>query len=304
MLRTYKNRTLFMVLVLAGLSLGSTGCLHGELLDRPQHAAIGIPAPGSVPTELNKVALPEYVIEAPDVLFMQAVVRERETDPDTGKTFFRDDSKLTELPIQPVAGEYTVRPDGTVYLGVYGSVYVTGMTISQAAAAIRARLAKASFSESGGLDPELILVILDVSQYNSKKYFVITDGGGYGEQVSAFPITGNECVLDALANVQGLSPVSSKRNIWVARATPHPGQIEQILPVDYVGITQHGVSVTNYQIFPNDRIYVKAQRIVTFDTQLARVLAPINKLFGVTLLGTSTYNQLSGRGIGFNNTNR
>src|SRR6185369_3535873 len=137
--------------------------------------------------------------------------------------------------------------------------------------------------------------------YNSKRYYVITDGGGLGagEQVVSLPITGSETVMDAIANVGGLSDVSSRRNIWVARRTPHPGQPWQILPVDWVGMTQHGITYTNYQIMPGDRIYVKAQKLVTIDRTLARIFAPIERVFGITLLGASTVNQIQGRGSGF-----
>jgi polysaccharide export outer membrane protein len=154
-----------------------------------------------------------------------------------------------------------------------------------------------------GTKPEAIFVSVDVIAYNSKRYYVIFDGGGFGEQVVSFPITGSETVLDALSNVGGLSDVSSKRNVWVARRTPHPGQPWQILPVDWVGITQHGHTFTNYQVLPGDRIYVKAQRLVTIDRTLARIFAPVERVFGVTLLGTSTVNQVIGRGIGFGNNN-
>ena len=45
--------------------------------------------------------------------------------------------QLRSLPLQHIRGDHTVRPDGTVYLGVYGSVPVAGYTLSQAAQAIR-----------------------------------------------------------------------------------------------------------------------------------------------------------------------
>jgi polysaccharide biosynthesis/export protein len=94
--------------------------------------------------------------------------------------------------------------------------------------------------------------------------------------------------------------VASKRNIWVARRTPHGGQPWQILPVDWIGITQHGITATNYQVFPGDRIYVKAQKLVAIDRTLARIIAPIERLAGITLLGTNVYNQISGRGLSTN----
>jgi polysaccharide export outer membrane protein len=283
-----------VVMLLIGLGLSSAGCVHTDGHLQSHQAIAQVPPPGAVPRELEKVTLPEYVIEPPDVLRIEAVIRvPDEKDPS------KPTDQLRSLPLQPVFGEYQVRPDGTVFLGVYGSVPVAGYTLRQAAAAIRESLAKQVFADANGLNPEFLLVILDVTQYNSKRYYVIFDGGGAGEQVYPFPITGSETVLDALGNAFGLPVVASKRNIWVARRCPHPGHPEQILPVDWVGITQHGITTTNYQIMPGDRIYVKAQRIITLDTTLARILAPVERVFGITLLGATTVNQIKGRGFGF-----
>src|SRR5207248_375315 len=183
-------------------------------------------------------------------------------------------------------------------LGSWGSVPVAGLNKEQAAAAVRTHLLATQPLQELGIRPENLIVILDVLAYNSKKYYVILDGGGAGEQVYPFPIYGSETVLDAIGNVNGLHAVASKRNIWVARRCPHPGQPWQILPVDWVGLTQHGITVTNYQVLPGDRIYVKAQKLVTIDTALARVLQPIERLLGVTLLGSSTVNSIQGRNLG------
>lgn len=278
------------VLAAAAAVLPAVGCVHHQGMHAHQQP-IAVPAPEAVPGELRKVSLPEYVIEPPDVLRIDAVVLEEKDDK----------NPLRSLPLQPVFGEYQVRPDGTVFLGVYGSVPVAGYTLKQAAAAIREVLAKQVFPDAGGVKPDKLLVVLDVTQYNSKWYYVFTDGGGAGEQVTRFQITGSETVLDAVTNVGGLSPVSSKRNIWVARRTPHAGQPEQILPVDWVGLSQHGFTATNYQIMPGDRVYIKAQRLVTIDTTLGRIIQPIERIFGIVLLGSSTVNQISGRGQGFGN---
>lgn len=302
------RRTAAVLLIASGLA--TAGCVHtghAPLVTHP-HAGppVVVPPPGSVPTELGKVTLPEYVIEPPDVLRIEAYLYSRPGDrkEDPGdKKDGRPAEELRSLPLQPVFGEYQVRPDGTVFLGIYGSVPVAGYTLRQAAVTIREILAKQVYATEGGVKPENLIVLLDVTQYMSKRYYVILDGGGNGEQVTPFPITGSETVLDALANVNGLHAVASKRNIWVARRCPVPGQPEQILPVDWVGITQHGVTATNYQVMPGDRIYVKAQRLVTIDTALARVLNPVERLFGVTLLGATTVNQIQGRGAGFGNTN-
>lgn len=274
--------------------------------------AIAVPPAGAVPRELDPIVLPPYVIEAPDTLMIQVVQRTRVDeldikgnpipDPDNpGKNIKKDATK--DLPVQAIngGGPFLVNPDGTVRLGYWGSVMVAGLTLDQAVEAIRQHLVRSETLTRSGVKPESLVVIVDVISYNSKRYYVVTDGGGYGEQVYPFPVTGNEKVLDAIANINGLPAVASKRNIWVARRCPHPDQPWQILPVDWVGITQHGQSFTNYQILPGDRVYVKAQRLVTIDTAMARMLSPIERMFGITLLGTSTVNQISGRGNGFNN---
>ena len=41
--------------------------------------------------------------------------------------------------------------------------------------------------------------------YNSKVYYVITEGAGAGDLVARLPITGNETVLDAISQINGLS---------------------------------------------------------------------------------------------------
>lgn len=270
-----------------------------------QAPLVAVPPPGTVPAELAKVTLPEYVIEPPDVIRIEVYLRakdENRDDPNDPKAEPKKDAagkpaladEVRPLPLQTVFGEYTVRPDGTVYLGVWGSVKVAGYTLTQAVAAIRDTLSKQVYPGVEGVKEESVVVILDVTQYNSKYYYVFFDGGGAGEQGFKFPITGSECVIDALTNTYGLPPVASKRNIWVARRCPTPGGPDQILPVDWVGITQHGITTTNYQIMPGDRVYVKAQRLVTIDNTLARIISPIERLFGVVLLGSATVNSFNG----------
>ena len=165
--------------------------------------------------------------------------------------------------MQLIRGEHLVRPDGTVGLGLYGQVYVAGLTLEQAKAAVEAQLSKYLYR------PE---VSLDVAAYNSKLYYVISDGAGSGESVLPLPSTGNETVLDAVSKAGGLSPVSSKKRIWVARPAPAGCDADQIMPVDWVNITQRGETATNYQVLPGDRVYVMSQPAIGLDNLLAKTL--------------------------------
>lgn len=182
-------------------------------------------------------------------------------------------------------GVFLVGQDGTINLGTYGSVCIAGLTVQQAKLAIERHLSTRL------LNPEIALEVLG---YNSKVYYVIFDGAGFGEQVFRLPITGNDTVLSALSQLGGLPPVSSKRRIWLARPAPCEKNGYQILPINWEVITQAGDTETNYQLFPGDRIYVDGDPWITFDRKLAKIFAPIERVLGIGLLGTSTFN-------GFNN---
>ena len=291
-----------------------------------------------LPNEKQKTTLPAYVIEPPDVLIIDGV-----------RLIPRPPYRVEPLdvllisvpgaaPGQPIGGPYTVTPDGAVNLGFgYGSFRVAGMTLNQAASAIKAGLrlnnpqvsvALAQFraiqqvrgehivGQDGAIslgsygcvnvtgltlsqakcaierhlarwlqDP---LISVSIGGYNSKVYYVITDGGGFGQQVYRLPITGNETVLDAISLINGLPPAASKRNIWLARPTPAGHGCYEILPVNWEAITEAGSTETNWQIFPGDRVYVKADCWITLDNQLSKVLTPVERLLGATLLGTAT----------------
>jgi protein involved in polysaccharide export with SLBB domain len=182
---------------------------------------------------------------------------------------------------QQIAGEHLVAPDGTVTLGSYGSVVVAGLTLADAKLAIERHLLQ--FLDS----PE---VSLNVFAYNSKVYYIITQGAGLGDQVVRVPVTGNETVLDAIAQVNGLQFQSSKR-VWIAR--PVPGCSENIvLPVDWCAVTGRGSAATNYQIFSGDRVFIAEDHLVAFDTGLGKLLSPFERIFGFTLLGTGTVSNL------------
>ncbi|HEX4608450.1 MAG TPA: polysaccharide biosynthesis/export family protein [Urbifossiella sp.] len=343
---------------LAALAGGGAGChsmpLGNKCCKPPKFDPCCLPEL-PVPRELNKVSLPPYVIETPDILIIEATrliplppyrvepldvlyVSGRgvfETDPLNGLYPVDPDGTINLGPAyggqvrvvdmttdqiqqavqakvkaavpqaqvtvslaqsrgaQQVAGQHIVRPDGTVGLGSYGSVYVAGMTIAQAKQAVEAHLARYLYR------PE---VNIDVYAFNSKFYYVITDFAGAGEQVVRLPHVGNETVLDAVANIGGLSAVSSKK-LWVARPAPTDSAADQILPVDWCGITQRGQVKTNYQLLPGDRVYILSQPLTKFDTYLARVYAPIQRTMGVAIYGATTYRSFATLGQLNNGTN-
>lgn len=295
--------------------------------------------PGPVPREQAKVTLPDYIIEPPDILRIDAISLAPKSpyqlrvfdqlsisasglgdeDPISGQYAIQPDGSIqigheigaiqaagltsdqlqvqlldrlrkvytepnvwvTLLQIgaqQQIAGEHLVAPDGKVNLGIYGRVRVVGLTIEEAQAAVQAHLAQYL------QDPQ---IALDVLGYNSKVYYVVTQGAGLGDGVVILPARGNETVLDAIGQIQGLQSNSSTR-MWVARPGGNECGGDQILPVDWLAVTQRGDITTNYQLLPGDRLYVSEDKLVAFDTALGKFFSPLERIFGVTLLGTQT----------------
>jgi polysaccharide export outer membrane protein len=58
------------------------------------------------------------------------------------------------------------------------------------------------------------------------------------------------------------------------------------------------VTLTNYQLLPGDRVYVKAEKIFRVDSWLQKTLSPIERVLGITILGASTVNEIKGQGRG------
>lgn len=323
------------------------GCRQDECrYEQPEKVVHRIsPDYNCMPRELDKVVMPEYVIEPPDILTIQLLdavpkapyrlktldlitVQVAGTLPDAPivgvypiepgglvnlgapyggvavagmtteeakaaieahlKKFLRDPEvsvSLAELSAaQQLVGEFLVGPDGTVTLGSYGSVQVVGLTIPQAKELIEKHLSQ--FLEAP-------VVSVNVFAYNSKVFYVIMQGAGLGDGIYRMSLTGNETVLDALSQINGLEQVSSKK-IWIARPTRDPNHVH-ILPVDYYAITEHAAASSNYQILPGDRIFVAEDKLLAFDNQLAKILTPLERLMGFTLLGTATTTRLSGK---------
>jgi len=190
--------------------------------------------------------------------------------------------------MQPITGAYLVGPDGTVNLRQYGLVHVAGKTLVEAKLTIERQLMQQLDS------PE---VTLDVASYNSKVYYIITEGGGQGDNVVRVPITGNETVLDAIAQINGLSQLSSK-DIWIARPAPGGFGCEQVLPVDWDAITRGGVTSTNYQVMPGDRVFVAEDQSIATTAYLSKITGPVERILGIAGLGVSTlrnFQQLGNR---------
>jgi polysaccharide export outer membrane protein len=315
---------------------------------------VGQPPIHGAPSELCMTSLPTYVVEAPDILLIEAVKLvpkppyriepldilqivvvgtllgqdiqgQFAVDPsgfiDLGPAYGRvhvagqslDESTKTidhflrrilrspEVSVvlastsgqQQVAGEHLIGLDGTINLGTYGSIYVAGMTIAEVKDAVEQHLSKYL------LDP---VVGVEVFAYQSKNYYIISQGAGLGDGVTRVPITGNETVLDALAQVNGLSRLASKK-IWIARPVPNERGCDQILPVNYADITAGANTATNFQLLPGDRVFIAEDKFIALESAITKITAPMERLFGFGMLGAQTIQTFNRFPLGFQGGN-
>jgi polysaccharide export outer membrane protein len=192
--------------------------------------------------------------------------------------------------IPPVTGDYLVGPDGTINLKEYGTLFVSGKTVVQIRRELQDHL-KQYFDA-----PE---VGVEVRQFNSKVFYVITEGAGTGDNIRRLQITGNDTVMDALASVGGLSQLSSTK-VWIARPAPGGSPYQQILPVDYEAVTKGGSAATNYQIMPGDRVFIAQDDLIAANTIVNKLVAPIERLLGIASLGTSFIRSTETMGRAYN----
>jgi polysaccharide export outer membrane protein len=195
----------------------------------------------------------------------------------------------TSRALQQVRGPHLVNQDGTISLGTYGSVTVAGLTVKEVKQAIELHLSQTL------LNPEVSVIVIG---YNSKIFYLIQDQAGNGYTVSRVPITGNETVLDALGEAGGLLSPASTRMVYIARPTPYGKKCEQIIPVDIDAIIRRADPTTNYQLLPGDRLFVKAQTLLTLENQMNKIFTPIERVFGVALLGVGAVESLETGSVG------
>lgn len=181
------------------------------------------------PNEAHTFKTPRYVVEPPDVLAVEIV--------------------SPGVPAMNLSDEYLIGPDGTLTVGQLQPLYVAGKTILEAQNELLQAARK--------LDRDAE-VHASVAKYNSKRFYLLTRKNG-ADNICAMPFTGDEYVLDALAQLSPNFDLSSS-NIWVSRpvlganTTSH-----ETLQVNYEAITERADPLSNYQLLPGDRLFVEAK---------------------------------------------
>jgi polysaccharide export outer membrane protein len=215
-------------IVFAALAFGLvSGCAAAGR----KHEARHIPERGIIDPEqareLEKTTMPRYVVEPPDEL----------------------DVAIKPAPTDWNLSTVTVQQDGMIDLGFVGDVYVVGLTLEQIEQKVAEQLTRTALQTGQKLE-EPYRVSVRLANPQSKYYYVM----GTVQTQGRFPIKGNETVLDAILQA-GLKSNSLPEKSFLVR--PHqPGECDQVLKIDWCAIRERGDTLTNYQLFPGDRIIV------------------------------------------------
>ncbi len=175
-----------------------------------------------LPRELNKGVLATYRVEPGDVIAIEPT----------------DLESAVRLP-----GDQTVQPDGHVSLGKYGRIMVAGQTINEIQTNIQSAISAVE-KDAGPISVRWI-------SWESKVFYVLGEVNSPG----AYPLKGNETVLDAIIAAGNLTSSANRNRIILSRPTG-PDDCRVVLPICYRHIVQLGDTSTNYQLQPGDRIYV------------------------------------------------
>jgi protein involved in polysaccharide export with SLBB domain len=210
------------VLLLSGCATGKSSFVEANPLCEDARLIRDVSeATCDVGRELDKRPGEVYRVEPGDVLLVQPV----------------ELASPLRLP-----GDQPVLPDGTIRLGVLGSLDVMNRTVEEIQKAIDGRAEERKISEK---------IVVRLITRDSKVFYVLGEVNAPG----FFQLKGRETVLDALLAAGGLNSNASRKNVILVRPT-EPGGCRIVLPVDYCAIVQLGDTATNYQIRAGDRVYV------------------------------------------------
>jgi polysaccharide export outer membrane protein len=138
-----------------------------------------------------------------------------------------------------LSGNFPVRPDGMISLGLGGDILAAGRTPMQLSSDITGRLKKFL------TDPTVAVTVLAV---NSKRVFLV----GEVQKTGPIPLTSNMGPFQAIISAGGLTPYANKTHIYILRG--EQGKQKKI-PFDYKKAIKDG-NLQGITLLPGDTIVV------------------------------------------------
>lgn len=139
-----------------------------------------------------------------------------------------------------------VMPDGMLYFDVAEGVKVTGMTLKEVSA---------NLSKSLAGDYPAAVVTVNLAEAQSQRYFIL----GQVKNPGAYPLGKPTTVIEAISQAGGLFTAQnvtgdSQELVDLDRSLLIRG--EEIIPVDFRGLVEHGDMGQNAYVRPGDYLYL------------------------------------------------
>jgi len=138
-----------------------------------------------------------------------------------------------------LSGTYKVGPDGDVELSGYGKIQVAGKTMEEAKQAIREVLAAKALVQAA-------------FELGHSEYYLVTVTAEGVQDLTRVPLAGKVTVRDAVKGI----PRLSNKVLWITRPAPGESVKEQVLAIDWEGVSRLDDNRTNYVLQAGDWLFV------------------------------------------------
>lgn len=176
-----------------------------------------------------------------------------------------DSIKVQDRAIAELSGNYTVRMDGVIEVGLIGEVFVAGFSTAEIAETLNQRYRE--FYK----DPDVEVTVANVT---SKKIFLQGELGG-----ETVEFRGNTTVWDVVMKGPVL-PTADLADIYVIRPDPvHP----LVIPVDLEKMLYNGDSRDNILLREDDIVYVNPNLAGYIKNAVNLILEPIKPVLQLAI---------------------
>lgn len=215
-------------------------------------------------------SVPEYIIGPGDSLRFDVFNVPELTNDESGNRLVADNV-------------YRVLVDGTISLPWIGSVYVEGLTLEGAAAAVALEYEEFIFDPvvSFSLFSARPTRVAVVGEVNRPGAYTTREEGAASTEVSVAEL---RTVAQAIQNAGGITQLADIRNIELIR--PEPDGTQNIVPIDFYALLVEGDQSQNALLRDGDTVMVP--RATALTPEEARALATANfspDVIGVDVVG-------------------
>jgi polysaccharide export outer membrane protein len=155
-----------------------------------------------------------------------------------------------------------IRTDGKINLNLVGDIYVAGMSPSEIAEDLTARLGKF-------YNKNTIYVSVEVTEFNSKKYYVF----GQVNRPGVKSYTGRDTVIKVLAEA-ALNDDAWPQKVVLIRPN-EDANIRQKVTIDLKQMYADGKTDQNFLLEEGDLVYVPPSPLAEFRIQVTKLVTPI-----------------------------